>query len=42
MLESPSKPLNTPIEAWNKKKNFESQNPMDGSTPRKWYHYPNV
>jgi len=23
-------------------KNFESPNLMDGSTPRKWRHYPNV
>jgi len=23
-------------------KNFESPNLMDGSTPQKWRHYPNV
>jgi len=41
MLENSSNPLKTRIVAWNKK-NFESQNLMDCSTPRIWRHYPNV
>jgi len=35
-----------PSEDWYRslefKKNFESQNLMDRSTPRMWCHYPNV